>query len=166
MMHSLMRNDLSVPSHAESFILAFLITLYVTGVFALIGFAYPSNKLLPTAYYRIHNPSLLKAICRLLGVRYFKTILLFAFWGSKKNRKKYFNGTKAGLVNFIYQTKQSEFGHLGAFVIILGLSIALLWRSYQTLVLCMMLINIIGNLYPILLQRSHRIRVDAITEKI
>ncbi|WP_394330522.1 hypothetical protein [Psychroflexus sediminis] len=42
---------------------------------------------------------------------------MFVFWGKKKNKQKYFDGTKSGLENLDYQTKQSEFGHLAALVV-------------------------------------------------
>lgn len=101
-----------------------------------------------------------------MGVKYFQFLLMAAFWGHKKNRKKYFDGTKSGLKNFIYQTKQSEFGHFGAFVGIVVISIILLFHGYYSLVMAMAIINIIGNFYPILLQRLHRERISKVMKRI
>lgn len=143
----------------------FLFTLFITGIFALVGFAYPTNKILPNQYYKIQHPKTVKKVSRILGVKYFQGLLMAAFWGSQKNRKKYFNGTKNGLKNFIYQTKQSEFGHFGAFLVILIISIFLLYYGYFLIVLIMTIINIIGNFYPILLQRLHRERIAHITSR-
>lgn len=143
--------------------ISFLLTLFITGIFAFIGFAYPTNRLLPESYYKIKNPKLLEYLYKILGLKYFRIILLITFWGIKKNRKKYFNGTKKGLTNFIYQTKQSEFGHLGAFFMTLICSIMLLVNRFYLIVLIMTLLNIIGNVYPIILQRFHRIRIEKIT---
>ncbi len=151
-------------STKEVLIISFLLTLFITGVFAFIGFAYPSSRILPDKYYEIRNPQVLNSISTLLGVKYFRFLLLFAFWGRGKNRKKYFNGTKKGLTNFTLQTKQSEFGHVGAFVVTLILSIILLVNGYVFLVLIVTLINVIGNLYPVILQRSHRSRIARITK--
>lgn len=147
----------------ETVVISFLLTLFITGIFAFIGFAYPTNRLLPESYYKIKNPKLLEYLYKLLGLKYFRAILLITFWGKKNNRKKYFNGTKKGLNNFIYQTKQSEFGHLGAFFLILICSIILLFNRLYFIVLIMTLLNIIGNVYPIILQRFHRIRIKKIT---
>ena len=143
--------------------ISFLLTLFITGIFAFIGFAYPTNRILPESYYKIKNPKLVEYLYKILGLKYFRVILLITFWGKKKNRKKYFNGTKKGLINFIYQTKQSEFGHLGAFFLILICSIILLFNRLYFIVLIMTLLNIIGNVYPIILQRFHRIRIEKIT---
>lgn len=161
--------DSSAPadlSNIESFTVAFLFTLYVTGFFAFIGFAYPTSKIASNNYYKIYNPKALVIVSNILGIKHFQVLLLITFWGSKKNRKKYFNGTKKGLQNFIFQTKQSEFGHLGGFIVISISSIFLLLNHYFLLVSIITLINIFGNFYPILLQRTHRIRIEKITKKI
>lgn len=144
----------------ETLFVAFLLTLYVTGIFAFTGFAYPTSSILPASWYVIKKPKRLERICKLLGVKYFRFFLLLFFWGRKKNARKYFNGTRLGLQNFNYQTKQSEFGHLAAFVIVSLLSLFLLSEGYYLIVALAAPINVFGNLYPVLLQRYHRIRIS------
>lgn len=148
------------------FILVVMLNLFITGIFAFIGFAYPSNKLLPESYYIIRNPAFLRRVYQALGVNYFKKLLLVTFWGKDKNRKKYFNGTKSGLGNFIYQTKQSEFGHLAAFMVITILALLLLSKGHLIAFLLTMAINIPANFYPIILQRTHRIKLGKLSERI
>lgn len=140
-------------------LLAYLLALFVTGVFALPGFVFPTHKLIGKKYYELRNPMQLQKIYYLLRVEYFKRLLLFFFWGKQKNRKKYFNGTRTGIQNFIYQTYQSEFGHLIPFLILLINTIHFFILGSNTLACFLLLINIIGNLYPIILQRHHRIRL-------
>lgn len=139
---------------------SFALNLFVTGVFALLGFAFLTNRVLPNSYYKIQNSENLTKIYQVLGVEYFKWLLLKFFWGKEKNRKKYFNGTKTGIEDFDTQTRQSEFGHLAAFVLITILSFYLLVKGYFAIFLVSSLINVIGNLYPIILQRSHRIQIE------
>ncbi|EPR66478.1 glycosyl-4,4'-diaponeurosporenoate acyltransferase CrtO family protein [Cyclobacterium qasimii] len=146
----------------ESFFLAFLINLCVTGVFAFPGFVFPTHRLLPSSYYAIKNPSKMMKWYRILGVKYFQKLLMLFFWGRKANRKKFFDGTKKGLKNFNYLSRQSEFGHMGPFIMILLVAILLLPSSYFLLVFFIVLINFIGNLYPVILQRYHRIRIGKI----
>lgn len=157
-------NALLSQSEFESFgfnlLWGFLLNLFVTGVFAMVGFAYPTHKVLPASYYQIKNAESLKKWYNLLGVKYFRIGLMFAFWGHKKNRAKYFNGTKSGIQNFIYQTKQSEIGHLLAFVVLVFLSLLFLINGQWKLSMVVFLINFIGNFYPVILQRHHRIRID------
>ena len=141
---------------------AFLLNLFVTGIFAFVGFVFPTNKVLGTSYYRIANPNRLSRVYNLLQVELFRKLLLFFFWGRGKNRAKYFNGTRKGLTNFIYQSIQSEIGHLLAFISIGVVSLVLLFFQHFEMVFMATLINVIGNLYPIILQRHHRIRIDRI----
>lgn len=101
-----------------------------------------------------------------MGVSYFRTMLLATFWGKEKNRKKYFDGTKAGLANFDYQTRQSEFGHVAAFVAITGLSVFLLFYGHNTAFWLAMAINILANFYPIILQRTHRIQLERLSQRL
>ena len=92
-MITLMRSNPDEFSLIEAMIISFLLTLFITGVFALIGFAYPSSGTLSNDYYEVKNPKALNALYKILGLKYYRSLLLFAFWGRKNNRKKYFNGT-------------------------------------------------------------------------
>ncbi len=148
-----------------SLLLAVLLSMFVTGTFAFVGFAYPTNVVLPSSYYTVSNPKLITSFYNRLGVKYLRGVLLLTFWGTKKNRKTFFNGTKAGIENFIHMTKQSEFGHLGAFVVILILSIILLIQKHYLMVSVLTIINVIGNFYPIVLQRFHRMRIARVFNK-
>lgn len=150
-------------SLAESVFLAFILNLFITGVFAFIGFAYPTNRLLPKSFYTIKHSHFIKRLYKFLGLKYFRILLLFFFWGHKKNRQKYFDGSKAGLDNFIYQTKQSEFGHFAAFVLIFLCCMILLFNQYYLVVAIATFLNLIGNFYPVILQRHHRIRIEKIS---
>ena len=144
------------------FIFAYLLSLFGTGFFAFTGFAYPTSMLIGSDYYKLKNVKLLTLTYKFLGVKYFKHLLLLFFWGTKTNRKKYFDGTKSGIKNFVYQTHQSEFGHLGGFLLLLICSLLLAFKGYFQMSIILFIINVIGNFYPIILQRYHRIRVEKI----
>lgn len=147
---------------SASFGLAFIVNLYVTGIFAFPGFVFPTHRIIAKQYYAIEKPQRLERLYKLLQVDVFKKFLLLFFWGHKKNRKKYFDGSRSGLSNLTYQSKQSEFGHLIPFVLVLGLCIAFFLLGFWKLATWTMLINILGNFYPVVLQRQHRIRIDRI----
>lgn len=149
----------------ETFFIAFVFTLFVTGVFAFPGFVFATNKLLPNSYYTIRSPKLLLRIYYILQVNSFRILLIFFFWGNKSKKAQYFNGTKNGLDNFVYQAKQSEFGHFGAFMVILLISILFLYKGYTLLAIISTIINIIGNLYPVILQRFHRFRIEKVHKR-
>jgi hypothetical protein len=142
----------------QTFIGAFL-SILITGIVALPGFAMPTSRLLPKSYYYIKHPIKLQYWYKKLGVHFFKSLLLIAFWGKDKNRKQYFDGTRSGFKNLIYQSKQSEFGHLIPFIALTAIAIICLLKGFWISTLIIMVINIIGNLYPIPLQRMHRYRI-------
>lgn len=145
--------------------IAFIINLFITGIFAFSGFAFPTQKLMPKSYYQIHNSKRLKKSYKWLRVDVFRNALLATFWKSKKQREKYFNGKRNGISNLILQSKKSEFGHLLPFVIIIIISIYLIIIGLIKLGISTLLINFIGNFYPILLQRHHRMRIEILEER-
>lgn len=144
----------------DSFAFAFMLNLFVTGIFAFPGFVFTTSRLLSPAYYRVRNPRVLHRFYQLLGVHYFRKALLLGFWGKTQNRKKYFNGTRAGIRQFDYQTRQSEFGHLAALVFIFVLSFVVLAQGHVKTFALVQLINFIGNFYPVVLQRKHRAAIQ------
>ncbi len=144
------------------FFIAFIINLYITGIFAFSGFAFPTQKILPKSYYKINTPKRLKKSYKVLKVNLFRKMLLATFWKSKKQRSKYFNGTKNGIANLEEQSMKSEFGHLIPFVIICFICIYLFVIKAIILGIFTLLINLIANLYPIILQRHHRMRIEII----
>jgi hypothetical protein len=145
--------------------IAWIINLIITGIFAFLVFAFPTQKLLPQSYYTIHSPNRLKKIYDLLQVDLFRKVLLATLWKSQKQRKKYFNGQRNGITNLTEQSMKSEFGHLVPFVILCLVSTYLLLIGKMKLGTLTLLINIIGNLYPVLLQRYHRMRILAIRKR-
>jgi hypothetical protein len=165
LLQQLWPRELSGFNQLDFILVAFLINLFETGIFALPGFVFPTNRLLAASYYKVKNPQRLTRLYRLLGVKYFKNGLLFLYWGHRKQRKKYFNGTRSGIDNLIYQTKQSEFGHLGALILINLSGLALLSRGHWQIFIYITVLNILGNGYPILIQRHHRLRVAKLRQR-
>lgn len=68
--------ELSITSIGLSIFLAWLLTLFITGIFALSGFALPTQVLLPENYYFISAPKNLSLIYKLLKVEIFRKLLL------------------------------------------------------------------------------------------
>ena len=144
---------------------AITVNLLITGSIAFLGFAYPTSSLLPDAFYRIRNQNFLKKIYSVLGVEIFKYLLLLTFY-RKKDNKKYFNGTKSGIMEFDYNTRQSEFGHLFAFFIIEIFAVIFLFNGHSIIFFLIQPINLVLNFYPIILQRAHRIKTEKIIKRI
>ena len=101
-----------------------------------------------------------------MGVERFKKFLLATFWRNKDQRNKYFNGSRKGIATLVEQSKKSEFGHLVPFVLLSLASIYLLIIGMTFLASLTFLINILGNLYPVLLQRHHRMRIQNLQTRL
>jgi len=144
----------------QAFFVAFALSMCATGVFAFVGFAFSTHRLLPSNYYRIGNSDRLKNVYKFLQVKHFRVLLLLFFWGMKKNRKKYFSGRRDGITQFIHKTKQSEFGHLAGLILTSALSIPVIINGHYVVFGIIQLFNLLSNLYPIILQRYHRMRVE------
>ena len=158
-------SSLNVEAWWVNIILAILVNLFVTGIFAFAGFIYPTERLLPRSYYQIHNVSFQKKIYKLFKVEIFRKFLLATVWRKKEMQKTHFDGTKSGIDNLILQSKKSEFGHLIPFILLLLLSYYFEIIGKSNVAGITQIINIFFNFYPILLQRQHRMRIQLIRER-
>lgn len=138
---------------------SWLLSLYITGIFAFAGFALPTEKLMPGPYYDIKNRDNLNRIYKLLRVDIFKKYLIKFIYGKPKKKADYFNGKRSGLDHFITNTKKAEFGHLIPFILISVVMIYLFLNGKLLFGLGLLLFNTLGNLYPIIVQRHHRSRL-------
>ena len=123
---------------SSAFILAVLINLYLTGIFAFAGFAWPTERLLPQSYYTVQNTNRLKKIYQQFRVNLFRKFLLATVWRSKAQQAKHFNGKKNGLDMLVEQASKAEFGHLIPFILINFISLYLIWMGYYRLTFCLL----------------------------
>ncbi|MGB3798492.1 MAG: hypothetical protein WA952_01685 [Lewinella sp.] len=144
----------------EIILVAWVFNLFVTGIFAFAGFAHPTERLLPDSYYHVSKPGLLRRWYHLLRVDWFRRALLATLWRGKDQGKRYFNGRRDGVANLRMQSMKSEFGHLLPFILLSLYAGYLAYRSAYLLGAAIFFINVIGNLYPVLLQRYHRMRLQ------
>lgn len=143
-------------------LLAWVINMFVTGIFAFAGFALPTHRLLPTRYYQVANPDQLKWFYQVFGVERFRKLLLVTLWRNKAQQQRYFNGRPDGLKHLEEQSQKAEFGHLLPFLILTVVSIYIIFFVQPVLGVLCLGINLMGNFYPVLLQRHHRMRLQRI----
>ena len=139
--------------------------LFATGVVAFLGFAWPTQRLLPAGYYAVRAPRRLRRVYRGLGVGAFRRFLLATFWRSDAQRDKYFTGTRAGFGRLVTMSRKSEFGHLIPLVVCGGAAVWLARAGWGWAAGALTVANVIGNGYPILLQREHRRRVGVLARR-
>ena len=152
--------DLHDASAPLLIFVAWVYCLFVTGIFAFAGFAYPTERLLPEGYYTITNPPGLRRWYRILRVDWFRSALLATLWRSKEQGRRYFNGRRDGIGHLRQQSMKSEFGHLVPFLLLSAYAGYLSFRAAYVLAAAVFVINVVGNLYPVLLQRYHRMRLQ------
>jgi hypothetical protein len=145
---------------------AWVINMFVTGIFAFLVFAHPAQRLLPKGYYRVRDPAAMKRIIRRFRVDLFRRFLLATFWRGRGQRERYFNGQRSGLDRLEEQSMKSEFGHAIPFVLLSLVGVYLFVEGMPGLSLGVVLINVVGNLYPVLLQRDHRMRIDRLRRRL
>lgn len=147
------------PSWSLQLVFALIFNLFITGIFAFAGFALPIEKVMPLNYFKIDDPKKVNFWFKKLKGESFRIFLLKTVWRKKANQKKFFDGTISGLKDFEIQTQKSEFGHLIPFVIISLICVYFVTRGFWWAIFFTMLVNVIFNFYPILLQRHHRARL-------
>lgn len=158
-------HSINIESLGLMLLMAWLINLFITGIFAFSGFAFPTQRIMPTNYYTIKQPKRLKKTYKFFRIDWFRQILLATLWRSRQQQKKYFDGTKTGILNLIKQSKKSEFGHLIPFVLINVVCVWLACIGLRSLSVCTFVINFLGNFYPIILQRHHRMRIQLLHKR-
>lgn len=149
----------AIESFGLATFLSWYLSLCITGVFAFTGFALPTQKLMPESYYQIREPKILKKYYQLLRADIFQYLLIKFIYGKPKNKAAYFNGKKSGINDFIINTKKSEFGHLIPFIITAFLTLYSFYYGKYLFGIGLLVFNILGNFYPIIVQRYHRTRL-------
>jgi len=146
-------------------LLGMVALIMLTGVFAFVGFAWPTRRLLPQSYYTVRHPAQLAKWNNRFGVSTYTKLLLGSVWRSKDRRAGFFDGTRAGIQGFISASQQAEFGHLLAGIVCLAVAVYTTSYGHYTAALALAIGSIPLNLYPILLQRKHRSRVARLRDR-
>lgn len=95
-----------------------------------------------------------------LGINIFRKLLVMLGW-EKLNKKDNPVAKNLKALNHLeYRTRQSEFGHLIIFFIVLGFNIFVAVQYGFLASIWLLILNILLNLYPIFLQRYNRPRLQ------
>ena len=94
-------------------------------------------------------------IYELLGVNIFRKILVIIGWEKLNKKTNPVEKNSKALIHLEYRTKQSELGHIIIFFIVT------VFNTYVAILesLWLLILNILLNIYPILLQRYNRPRL-------
>ena len=94
------------------------------------------------------------------GINFFRKLLVWIGWERLNKKSNPIEKNTKALMHLHYQTKQSELGHVIIFIIVLGFNVFVAFKFGILKSLSLFILNILLNLYPILLQRYNRPRIE------
>jgi hypothetical protein len=94
------------------------------------------------------------------GIIFFRKALVWIGWEKLNKKANPIEKNTKALMHLHYKTKQSEFGHIIIMIIVLGFNIYVAFKYGVLQSLWLLLLNIVLNFYPILLQRYNRPRIE------
>ncbi|MDN3686351.1 hypothetical protein [Cyclobacterium jeungdonense] len=129
---------------------------------ALMAYTETLQPPLRSSYFDTKNWEAGGTVYRWLGVHVFRRMLVWIGWEKLSRASNPVKKNRAALKKLEYQTRQSEFGHAIIFIIVLvfGIVVAFLYGVRQSFWL--FFLNIILNLYPIVVQRYNRPRLQRV----
>jgi hypothetical protein len=99
-------------------------------------------------------------IYELFGVNLFRKLLVLIGWEQLNKKTNPVERNTQALVHLHYRTKQSELGHLIILIIVLAFNLVVAFRFGILQSLWLLALNVVLNLYPIILQRFNRPRLE------
>lgn len=113
-----------------------------------------------SGYYKTKDWENKGKIYENFGINIFRKLLVLVGWEKLNKKSNPVKNDLEALVFLEYRTKQSELGHLIIFFIVLGFTIYVALKFTFAESLWLLFLNIILNVYPILLQRYNRPRLQ------
>lgn len=163
--------------------LTFIVILAIALIYALVhyiglqgfAFAWALNFLLmgcvqaftetlksrhTSSYYHQKSWERRGEIYEYLGINFYRKLLVWTGWEKLNKKANPVEKTTRSLTHLHYQTKQSELGHVIIFLIVLGFNVFVALKFGILGSMWLLVFNILLNLYPILLQRYNRPRLE------
>ena len=142
----------------HSFIFAWVLNFMLMMV--ILQFTQTFKPRLTSAYYRSKKWENEGKIYKWFGVDGFRKILVWVGWEKLNKPPNPVKKNLDGLKHLEYGTRQSEFGHLIIFFIVLAIALFVGVQHGFRQSLWLHLLNIALNVYPIILQRYNRPRLQ------
>lgn len=131
--------------------------LLMLGVFA---FTEALKGQLTSSYYGEKAWERRGKIYEFLGINYFRKFLVLIGWEKVTKKSAPVEKSAEALGNLLYQTKKAELGHLIVLIIVLGFTLFVAVKFGIRASAWLLVLNILLNLFPVLLQRYNRPRIE------
>ena len=141
-------------------------TLNFMLMMAVLSFTQTFKPSLSSTYYNSKRWEAEGKIYQWVGVNGFRKILVWVGWKNLNKASKPVQKNLNALKQLEYGTRQSEFGHLIIFFIVLAVAIFVGVHHGFRESLWLHLLNIVLNAYPIAVQRYNRPRLQRAINKI
>ncbi len=143
-----------VDSMAFAWALNFLLMIYV------VFFTEALKSPLTSSYYNEKPWEQRGKLYERFGINFFRKLLVWIGWEKLNKQANPVAKSTQTLMNLRYQTKKSEINHVIILFIVLGFNVFVAVKFGVLKSLWLLLLNVLLNLYPILLQRYNRPRIE------
>ncbi|KEQ30953.1 hypothetical protein N180_08715 [Pedobacter antarcticus 4BY] len=126
----------------------------------VVAFIEALKNQLKSSYYNQKGWERNGKIYEQIGINGFRKLLVWIGWERLNKKSNPVERNIKSLTDLHHQTKKSELGHLIILLIVLGFNIFVALKFGILQSLWLLLLNILLNLYPILLQRYNRPRIE------
>ncbi len=129
---------------------------------SVLSFTQTLKPKLASSYYNTKKWEKEGMIYQFLGVSFFRKILVWIGWEKLSKKANPVKKNIDSLLHLEYGTRQSEFGHLIIFFIVLAINIFVAIKFGFVKSLWLLILNLILNFYPIIVQRYNRPRLKKV----
>ncbi|WP_291633196.1 hypothetical protein [Clostridium sp.] len=151
---------MSMSSLSYSIILNFLLMFWMSIVVTLW------TPALKSSYFNSHTIEDEGKIYKYLGVHFFRKLLVLSGWESSRKKETPIRKSLILLEYYEYRTRTSEFGHgiIAIIIALISVYVCVVYSFKETIWL--IFLNIFMNIYPIIVQRYNRPRVQRVIKKL
>ncbi|WP_126246158.1 glycosyl-4,4'-diaponeurosporenoate acyltransferase CrtO family protein [Chitinophaga rhizosphaerae] len=139
---------------------AFAWSLNFLLMIGVLAFTESMKSPLASTYYHAKEWEQKGKIYERIGINFYRKLLVGVGWEKLNKKSNPVERNTAALEHLHYQTRKSELGHAIILVIVLGFNVYVAVRFGVLKSLWLLVLNILLNLYPVLLQRYNRPRLE------
>jgi len=140
------------------------ILAYGTSMLLILSARHVAPLSLPYWYWRVRVFEDEGRLYSRFGIGTFKKLLVLLGF-DVCNWHVRFSGRRSGLRNLSQGIRQAEINHVISFLVLLLTFIYALGRNWYGVAGWLAAVNVIANVYPVMLQRHNRSRVDPLLER-
>lgn len=140
----------------DGFLFAWVVNLML--MLCLQAFTGTVQPGLTADYYALRKWESGGRIYKYVGVNIYRKLLVWVGWERLNKKERPVNKSPEALKNLEYASRQSEFSHLIIFMIVMVLSLYVAVTFGIRKAAWLLILNILLNLYPIMVQRYNRPR--------